>query len=220
MHQWIISLISLLRLLISSFRLECFCLFSRWDSPTCLSLRSFLAMLNRSFPSWHVSAHSLLSSTIGNNLSCYRSLIHGLSLQSLSPSHFMPTSFPPFPDATPWLSSISRSVCSLQIICLYRRTRIPPFHSTNSYYRVSFNILCLSIYKSINLLLILIISSLNHNLFHQILVLMACSGFLFRTSIILLIYEYLSLPKFLLCITSTILFPFILRSYRNLAFVS
>ena len=80
MHQWIISLILLLKLLISSFRLECFCPFSRCDFSTCLGLRRFLAMLNKYFPSWHVFAYNLSSSTIGNKRSCYRSLIHGSSL--------------------------------------------------------------------------------------------------------------------------------------------
>ena len=91
---------------------------------------------------------------------------------------------------------LSRLVCLLLIISPYPRTRIPPFHFTSPYYRVSFNILRLSIYKSIHPLLILIIPSLNHNLFHRLLVLMAGSGFLFRIRIILLIYEYLSLQKF------------------------
>ena len=105
-HQWIISLIPLLKLPISSFRLEYFCLFSRCNSPTCLGLRSFLAILNKFPPSWHVSVHILSFSGIGNKFSCYRSLIHGLNFQSLPPLHITPTSFPPFPDATPWLSSI------------------------------------------------------------------------------------------------------------------
>ena len=91
---------------------------------------------------------------------------------------------------------LSCLVCSLLIIFPYHRTRIPPFHFTNPYYRVTFNILCLSIYKSIHSLLIPIIPSMNHNLFHRMLVLMAGLGFLFRISIILLIYKYLSLPKF------------------------
>ena len=91
---------------------------------------------------------------------------------------------------------LSHSVFSLLILFPYPRTRIPPFYSINPYCRVLFNIRCLLIYKSIHSLLILIIPSLNHNLFHQIRVLMAGSGFLFRTSIILLIYEYLSLSKF------------------------
>ena len=108
-YQWIISLILLLKLLISSIGLECFCLFSRCDSPTCLGLQSFLAILNKSFPSWYVSTNTLSSSEIRNKLSCYRSLIHGLSFQSMSPSHFTPTSFPSFPIATLWLFSIFNS---------------------------------------------------------------------------------------------------------------
>ena len=91
---------------------------------------------------------------------------------------------------------LSRLVYSLLIICPYHRTRILPFHSTNPYYRVSFNILCLLICKSIHPLLTLIIIFLNHNLFHQIHVSMAGSRFLFRIRIILLIYEYLSHSKF------------------------
>ena len=79
---------------------------------------------------------------------------------------------------------LSRSDCSLLIIFPYHRTRIPLFLSINPYYRDSFNTLCLTIYKSIYPLLILIIQSLSHNLFHQILVLMVDLGFLFRTSII------------------------------------
>ena len=43
----------------------------------------------------------------------------------------------------PQSSILSRSVCLLLIIFPYHKTRIPPFHSTNLYYRVSFNILCL-----------------------------------------------------------------------------
>ena len=83
-HQWIMSLIPLLKFLVSSFRLECFCLFSRCDSPICLGLQPFVTMLTKYVPSWHMSTHSISSNNLGNKLACYCSLIHWSSFQSLS----------------------------------------------------------------------------------------------------------------------------------------
>ena len=85
-------------------------------------------MLNKYFPSWHVSAHSPSSSTIENKLFCYRSLIHRSIFQSLSPSNFTPTSFPPFLDATPWISSIFNS----QPFSLFTTDNIFLSHDTHS----------------------------------------------------------------------------------------
>ena len=78
-QHWIISLILLFKLLVSSFQLECVCTFNRYDSPSYIGLRSSVTMLKVSFPSFRISNHSLSSSSIDNNLSCYRSLMHGSS---------------------------------------------------------------------------------------------------------------------------------------------
>ena len=100
------SLISLLKILISSFKLECFYLFSRYNSTSSIGLQLYVTILKAYFTSLHTSTHSLSSKIIGNKMFRYYSLIHGSSFQSLSRLNFTPTSFPPFPDATPWLSLI------------------------------------------------------------------------------------------------------------------
>ena len=91
------------------FNSNVFFLFSRCDSPTCFGLRPFLDLLDKYFSSWHVSAQRLSSSSIGNKISCFRSLFHRSRFQSLSSSHFTPNSSPPFSGVTPWLSSIFNS---------------------------------------------------------------------------------------------------------------
>ena len=110
LQRWIGSLLPLLQLLISSFQLDCFLLFSRHDFPSCIDLQPSLTILQLSFPTWHISTHTLSSSSFGNKLSCYRSLIHGSSRHLLSNSSFDPDSAPEFPDATPWLSPIFNSL--------------------------------------------------------------------------------------------------------------
>ena len=67
-------------------------------------------MLKKSFFSWYISTHSLSSSSLDNKLSCYHSLIHGSSCQSLSPLNFTPIYFPLFPNTAPWLSSSFNSL--------------------------------------------------------------------------------------------------------------
>ena len=150
-QHWISSLIPMLRLLISSFRLECFLLFSRHDSPSCRSLKSSLTILQASFPTWHISTYSLSSSSFGSNFSCHRSLIHGSSRHILSHSSFTPDSAQEFPDATPWLSPIINSLLfSLftvdNLSPSQNRYHIPlPF--TNLCYNVLLNTMHLWVYR-------------------------------------------------------------------------
>ena len=66
-HHWIISLLLLLRLLVSSSRLE---YLSRNQSPSCLSLHPSLTIFRESFRSWNISTHSLSPSSFGSKLSC------------------------------------------------------------------------------------------------------------------------------------------------------
>ena len=110
MQRWISSLLPLLRLIISSFQLDYLLLFSRHDFPSCIDLRPSLTILQLSFPTWHISTHSLSSSNFGIKHSCYRSLIHGSSRHLLSNSSFDPDYTPEFPDATPWMSYIFNSL--------------------------------------------------------------------------------------------------------------
>ena len=77
LQRWISSLLPLFRLLISSFQLDYFLLFSRHNFPSCIDLQPSLTTLQLSFPTWDISTHSLSSSSFGSKLSCYRSLIHG-----------------------------------------------------------------------------------------------------------------------------------------------
>ena len=83
-----------------------FFLFSCNEPPSCLSLNSSLTILRASFLSCYLYTHSLYSSSLGSNVSCYCSLIHGSSLRLLSPTYFNPSSSPKFPDVTPLLSLI------------------------------------------------------------------------------------------------------------------
>ena len=69
-QRWIILLLPLFRLLVSSFRLESFLIFSQNESSSCLSLHPSLTIFRESFRSWNISTHSLSPSSFGSKLSC------------------------------------------------------------------------------------------------------------------------------------------------------
>ena len=197
--RWIVSLIILLQILMSSFQLNSF--------PFSVVMISFHALVYNLL--WLYSKHYFL---LGISLSASYFLWFSVVSFTVIVLSFIVLLYNDF--SLPILHQIlynnslilhrcnfpttilSRLVYLLQIVFLYHKPRLfILFPFTNHCYKATSNITNLFIYKSILLLLSLIIPFLNHNLFHPIIILMASSDHYFKMNLFYLIYKYLSLPK-------------------------
>ena len=74
--SWINSILPTIKLLIISFRLQYVCLLSHRDIDQSFPLQIIISRLVSISPDWHISIHILSSSSVGDNISCFRSLLY------------------------------------------------------------------------------------------------------------------------------------------------
>ena len=103
---WLDSILPLVQLLVKSFCLQYVCLFSHRDIAKPCPLHLFHSWIQDLCPTWFFSIHSLSSSSVGANVSCFRSLIyfspHPLKLDS----SFHVSTTESFPSPSSWLSPL------------------------------------------------------------------------------------------------------------------
>ena len=85
LSSWIRVILPIITLLIRYFRLQYICLISYRDITKPCLLACFYSLLTAIDPAWHLSIHILFSSSVGDSISCFCSLLY-LSPNNVSSS--------------------------------------------------------------------------------------------------------------------------------------
>ena len=74
--SWIDDILPTIQILRISFRLQYVCLLSHRDIAQSCPLQGIISCLVYIAPAWYISIHTLSSSSVGDNISCFRSLLY------------------------------------------------------------------------------------------------------------------------------------------------
>ena len=107
---WINHILPRIILIVTSFRLKYVYLFSHRDVTRSCPLDKFHSQIQRVYPTWFLSIHTLSSSSVSTYISCFRSHLYLSAHKFPSNSPFHVFSTLSFPTVFTWLSSLFNTI--------------------------------------------------------------------------------------------------------------